>query len=247
MRKINFFEWIWVNIASVALTFKYSVVALYVCARHSKPRAKIDQVCRQWSHSLLRLIDLRWTVLGAMPILESQRRYIIMCSHASHYDIPLSFVAVEGSMRMLAKNELGKIPVFGHAMRKTEFVFIDRHSKERSLRDLKVAKEKMESGIILWVAPEGTRSRDGNLLPFKKGCFHLALETQAVIIPIVIRDIIKVLPKGDTRPNKGVDVEFVIGDTIDAATYSMSQKHDLSVHVRNVMQSMLDAKKGQVI
>lgn len=247
MRKINFFEWIWVNVASVALTFKYSVVALYVCARHKNPRTKIDQVCRLWSHALLRLIDLRWTVLGSMPELQPQRRYIIMCSHASHYDIPLSFVAVNGSMRMLAKNELGKIPVFGRAMRKSEFVFIDRNNKERSLRDLKIAKEKMESGIVLWVAPEGTRSKDGKLLPFKKGCFHLALETQAIIIPIVIRDIIKVLPKGETRPNKGVNVEFVIGNTIDAAEFSLSQKHELSAHLRQIMQRMLDAKQGQVI
>lgn len=245
MKKANVLQWVWINVASVAVTFKYCLVAFYVTSVHrDEARARIDDTCRRWSAALLRLIDLRWSVLGEIPQYTDQRRYIIMCNHASHYDIPLSFMTVPGSMRMLAKKELSKIPIFGQAMRAAEFIFIDRHNRERAKKDLHTAKAKMESGIVLWVSPEGTRSKDGSLLPFKKGCFHLAIDTQAVIIPMVIRDIIKVLPKGETRPHLGVHVEVVFGEPIDAIGYTLDQRQQLSNKVEAAMRQLMQPERS---
>lgn len=241
MKKANVWQWLWINIASVGVTFKYCLVALYVTTfQRPSARLKIDQVCRKWSAALVRYIDLRWSVVGNVPDFSDNRRYIVMCNHASHYDIPLSFLAVPGSLRMLAKKELSRIPIFGHAMKAAEFIFIDRHNRERAKTDLRLAKAKMESGIVLWVSPEGTRSKDGRLLPFKKGCFHLAIDTQAIIIPVVIRDIIKVLPKGQTRPHCGVSVEVVFGEPIDAQEYGFEQRQQLTQRVENIMRAMLN-------
>jgi 1-acyl-sn-glycerol-3-phosphate acyltransferase len=101
----------------------------------------------------------------------------------------------------------------------------------------------MEDGIVLWVAPEGTRSKDGKLLPFKKGCFHLALDTQAIIIPIGIRDIVNVLPKGTLNMYTGVAVEMHIGTMIDASEYSMATRDRLMRTVDAEMRRLLDQPK----
>ncbi|NQD38158.1 1-acyl-sn-glycerol-3-phosphate acyltransferase [Permianibacter sp. IMCC34836] len=239
MRKASLFRLLLLMAASVAVTFWYCLRGIWVGTLYRNPRPAMDRVCRRWSQWLVRLIDLRWQVRGQMPVLESNRRYIIMCSHASHYDIPLSFVALPGSLRMLAKKELSRIPVFGLAMRAAEFIFIDRHNREQALKDLAAARAKMESGIVLWVSPEGTRSVDGKLLPFKKGCFHLAIDTQAIIIPVAIRNISTVLPKGTFNLNLGVETEVHIGAPIDASNYSIETRQALSDSVATAMQALL--------
>ncbi len=240
MRTSSLFRRVLLIGASVAVTFWYSLCGIWVGTFYKQPRLAIDRVCRNWSSALVRLIDLRWRVVGNLPEFAPHRRYIVMCSHASHYDIPLSFVVLPGSLRMLAKKELSRIPIFGLAMRAAEFIFIDRHNRERALRDLALARAKMESGIVLWVAPEGTRSPDGRLLPFKKGCFHLAIDTQAVIIPVGIRNISRVLPKGTFDLNLGVETEVHIGTAIDASSYALEDRQALSDAVETEMRRLLD-------
>ena len=245
MRKASLIRLLMLMAASVAVTLWYCLRALWTGASRREPRPAIDQICRRWSSALVRLIDLRWRVVGSMPQIESQRRYIVMCTHASHYDIPLSFVALPGSLRMLAKKELSRIPIFGQAMRAAEFIFIDRHHRDQALRDLAAARAKMESGIVLWVSPEGTRSANGELLPFKKGCFHLAIDTQAVIIPVAIRNISKVLPKGTFNLNLGVETEVHIGAPIDASGFTLEQRQALSDQVEHSMRQLLGQRQRQ--
>ncbi|MFZ5843586.1 MAG: lysophospholipid acyltransferase family protein [Pseudomonadota bacterium] len=243
MRKASLIHLLVLMAASVSVTLWYCLRALWTGATTRNPRPVIDDICRRWSSALVRLIDLRWRVIGTMPAIEPQRRYIVMCTHASHYDIPLSFVALPGSLRMLAKKELSRIPIFGQAMRAAEFIFIDRHNREQALKDLAAARFKMESGIVLWVSPEGTRSANGELLPFKKGCFHLAIDTQAIIIPVAIRNISKVLPKGTFNLNLGVDTEVHIGTPIDASGYSLEQRQALSEQVERSMRQLLGQRQ----
>ena len=97
----------------------------------------------------------------------------------------------------------------------------------------------MESGIVLWAAPEGTRSPDGKLLPFKKGCFHLALDTEAVIVPVAIRGIHKVLPARSWRFNLGQQVSVHIGEPIDAATYTREDLPELMAETRQRIATLL--------
>ena len=240
MKQANILQFIWVALRSIAVTLSSSCYALWLALRQQNQRPAVDALIRRWSQRLLNIIGLQYRTLGQAPDFNDGRRYIIMCSHASHYDIPLSFIALPGSIRMLAKKELSRIPVFGSAMTASEFIFIDRHNRDNARKDLLAARKKMESGIVLWVAPEGTRSVDGRLLPFKKGCFHLAIETQAIIVPVAIRDIINVLPKGSWTMNLGVNVEFHIGETIDASAYTLDRRAELSAVVETAMRRLLD-------
>src|SRR4029079_5554001 len=92
---------------------------------------------------------------------------------------PLIFAALPGSIRMLTKKELFRVPIWGRGLAAGEFVSLDRSQRQQAIRDLGAARDKMADGVILWVAPEGTRSKDGRLGSFKKGGFLLALENGA--------------------------------------------------------------------
>jgi len=150
-----------------------------------------------------------------------------MVNHRSHYDIPLSFVSLPGSIRMLTKNELFKIPIWGKGMKAAEFISIDRKNLEQALKDLDEARRLMLSGIVLWVAPEGSRSRTGKLGEFKKGGFMLALQTGAIIIPVGIKGSETILPPDslDFYLNRKVDI--TIGEPLDAALYNVDQRDAL--------------------
>jgi 1-acyl-sn-glycerol-3-phosphate acyltransferase len=222
------------------VTLWVSIKALWWVALGRNDRERMDGLTRQWARSLVDLVGLRYRVVGTVPEWQPGTRYMVMCSHASHFDIPLSFLALPGSLRMLAKKELSMIPLFGTAMARSDFIFIDRKNRAQALKDLQVARSKMENGIVLWVAPEGTRSTDGRLLPFKQGCFHLAIDTQAVIIPVGIRNVASVLPKGSWTINTGVQTDIHIGAPIDAAAFGKERRLELMKAVETSMRGLLD-------
>ncbi|MEC7815332.1 MAG: lysophospholipid acyltransferase family protein [Pseudomonadota bacterium] len=228
-----------VVLGSVGLVALYSVLVLLRALFGRLNRPIVDKYCRELSISLLRLVRANLTVRGAVPDFGDGRRYIIMCTHASHYDIPVAFVSLPGSVRMLAKKELFRIPLLGQAMRAAEFPSIDRTNRNRAVSDLKKARAMMESGIVLWAAPEGTRSSDGQLLPFKKGCFHLALDTEAVIVPVAIRGIHRVLPARTFQINLGQPVDVRVGQPIDTAGKSREDLPALMAQVREDMIALL--------
>ncbi|WP_447590319.1 lysophospholipid acyltransferase family protein [Aquipseudomonas campi] len=228
-----------VVLGTLLVTQYFCVLILLRSACGRLQRAHIDRYTRTWSGLLLRLVRMRLSVHGAVPAFNDGRRYILLSSHASHYDIPATFAALPGSIRMLSKKELFRIPLFGATIRKAEFPSIDRHHPQQARQDLEVARQMMESGIVLWAAPEGTRSKDGQLQPFKKGCFHLALDTRALIVPIAFRGIHHVLPARTWRFNLGQPVELHVGEPIDASEYSAEQLPELMAEVRSRMQALL--------
>jgi 1-acyl-sn-glycerol-3-phosphate acyltransferase len=133
---------------------------------------------------------------------------------------------------MLTKKELFKIPLWGRGMAAGEFICIDRKNIEQAKQDLKKAREKMEDGIVLWISPEGTRSRTGRMGPFKKGGFILAIEAGAQIIPVGIRGSEKVLQPETWEFFLDQKVEVYIGKPIDASAYTLEHKDKLIEVVR---------------
>jgi 1-acyl-sn-glycerol-3-phosphate acyltransferase len=214
-------------------TLRISVATIADVWRGTYRRETGDARLRWWSQRLIDLADLRCRVVNPHNVeLGAGQPTILMCNHASLYDIPLTFVALPGSIRMLTKKELFRIPVWGRGLRAGEFISIDRHNHEQALRDLEQARRKMESGIALWIAPEGTRSRDGLLGPLKKGGFVLAIQTGARIVPIGIRGSRDVLPAGTFgKLEIGCTAEVHIGEPIDASRYTEEQRDALTEEV----------------
>jgi 1-acyl-sn-glycerol-3-phosphate acyltransferase len=233
-----------VIVETLILTVLFSIKVMLRSILGQLDRPRMDYYTRAWAARLLYLVRMQLSVRGHFPEIVEGRRYLVLCTHSSHYDIPVSFVAMPGSIRMLAKKELFRIPLLGAAMKAGEFPSIDRHHREQAMADLHKARQMMESGIVLWAAPEGTRSPDGNLLPFKKGCFHLALDTGAIIIPVAIRGIHKVLPARTFGLTLDQPVEFRIGKSIDASEFKGEQLHELMTQVRSQMQDMLDSNNA---
>ncbi|HEU0035461.1 MAG TPA: lysophospholipid acyltransferase family protein [Kofleriaceae bacterium] len=183
-------------------------------ARGHIERSSIDERARWFGHRVIDLLDVRLTARGAERV-PTDRAYVYMSNHQSHLDIPILYATLPSpSIRMLAKKELFQIPVWGRGLRAAEFVEVDRSNHERAVRSLEYAAKLVRDGISIYLAPEGTRSRDGRIGPLKKGGFHLARGTGAPIVPVAIRGTIDILPRGGRVMQKGRVVDVTIGAPI---------------------------------
>jgi 1-acyl-sn-glycerol-3-phosphate acyltransferase len=130
--------------------------------------------------------------------------------------------------------ELFKIPIFGRAMRKAGYISIDRYDRESAFKSLDVAAKKIKNGVSVLIFPEGTRSRDGKIRPFKKGGFVLAIDSGVPIVPVVIKGTHVIMTKGKFRVNPGY-VSMVIHKPIDTSVYTRETKEALIESVRRVI------------
>lgn len=231
--KLNKFHLYWIMFKSAALTIGISAKTIFEVYMKIFHRSKIDRRLKWWSEKLLSYMKASCKVVNPHNFqFEEGKNYVIMSNHSSNYDIPLIFVSLKGSIRMLAKKELFKVPIWGKGMVASEFISVDRQNRRQAIKDLREAKTKMESGIILWVAPEGTRSRSGKLGKFKKGGFHIALQTGATIIPVGIRNSGYLLSPKTMVGTRGVEAEVHIGKPIDASNYDRKETDKLIEDVR---------------
>ena len=165
---------------------------------------------------------------GARPLSST---YVVMSNHQSHYDIPLLYYVLGGRMRMVAKTELFSVPLFGRAIREAGMIEVDRANHPCAIAGLNTAKKQLEAGTHIWIAPEGTRSETGELLPFKKGGFVLALDMEAPILPITIQGTRDVLPAHGMLSRKGAQVHVTIHPPVDTAPFKArsSSRGDVKV------------------
>ncbi len=244
VREVGFLRWLWVVLATVASTLKVSIQCLYMMARGRLTREYADGRAEDWSSRLLELVGLRLKVVENGFEQQPGARYVVMCNHASHYDIPISFQALlPRTVRMVAKKELSTFPIWGRAMLATDFIFIDRNNRHQAVKDLALAREKMEDGIMVWIAPEGTRSRDGRLGTLKKGGFMLALDTKAHILPLGIRGSKEILPADTLSISLNRQVEVHFGTPICAAEYGAERRDDLIAEVERQLLELAQIEK----
>lgn len=237
--KASFSRKIWIMAQGIGSTLAISLLALYLRFRNTYERGFADNVLRWWSGSLLRAVRARPLISNPYQVtIEPGTPYIVMSNHRSLYDIPLIFVSLPGSIRMLTKKELFKVPVWGRGLKAAEFLSIDRKNHAQAIKDLEYAKEQMKGGIVLWVAPEGTRSRTGALGEFKKGGFMVAIQTGATIIPVGITDSENILKPGTWDFHLDQEVHVNIGKPIDASRYSLDERDRLMADVRAAIEEL---------
>lgn len=135
--------------------------------------------------------------------LDPEQTYIFMANHVSNIDPPVFVPLIGRRVFILVKKELFRIPVLGYAMRKAQFIAVDRQNRDAAVESVKKAIEVLRSGKSMMAYPEGTRSRDGKLLPFKKGPFHLAMDSGIPVVPVTIIGAYEVWPKGHFRITPG--------------------------------------------
>ena len=183
-------------------------------ARGALDRESVDDRARWFGRRVIELLNVDLHATGA-DRLPAGRAYVYMSNHQSHLDIPILYATLPSpTIRMLAKKELFQIPLWGQGLRAAEFVEVDRSNHARAVKSIEQAAQLIRDGVSIWIAPEGTRSRDGHIGKLKKGGFHLAQETGTQIVPVAIRGTIDMLPRGGKVMQKGKRVDVTIGAPI---------------------------------
>ena len=172
--------------------------------------------------------------MQGLEYLDPRKSYILVSNHQSFFDIFSLLGYLPLQFRWIAKAELFRIPLLGWAMSRTGYIRIDRESPKKAYRSMIAAAEKVRNGVSVLIFPEGTRSPDGNLQPFKKGVFLIALKSQAPILPIAIRGTREIMRKNDWRTYPG-HVEIRIFPSIETAGFSTAKEAELSEQVRNTL------------
>ena len=189
-------------VATVALATPVAVLVLLV------PRwgDLIVHAGRLWSRALLAASGARVTYHGREHA-RAHRPCIFIANHQSMVDIWVMLRLVPSNTRFVAKQELFRIPIFGWALATTGCIAVNRANRAEAMRSLDVAAERIRAGRSVVLYPEGTRSRDGSLQPFKKGAFHLALAAGVPVVPVAITGSFAVVPPRTLRVRPGaVDV-----------------------------------------
>ena len=183
---------------------------------------------------MLKVCGIRLRVSGLEHIQPGQR-YVILSNHASYFDPPALVLALGLQYRWVIKKELRKIPLFGLALETSRNLFIDRSRGSDALESIKKGVAQLPDGTGILMFPEGTRSWDGQLLPFKKGGFVIARDGRLPILPVTIRGSHDRLPKGQAAFNPGV-IEIVIHPPIETADRTLDS---LKEEVRSTIATAL--------
>lgn len=188
-----------------------------------------------WAPFLLWAGGARLTVEGTEHV-DPTRPTLYVSNHQSTIDIPVLFRAVDANLRFIAKQELKWVPVLGWYMWVARYVFVDRGNSRKAIAALGAAARRIREGTNLIVFPEGTRSPDLRVLPFKKGAFRLAIEAGAAVCPVTIEGSGKLMPKSRWTITPG-PIRVRIGAPISASRYTAQQVEAL---IRCVRDQIID-------
>jgi 1-acyl-sn-glycerol-3-phosphate acyltransferase len=202
-----------------------------------------DARLEDWARSLVRYAKIDLDVVGREN-LPAGEAFVVMSNHRSLYDIPCLFQALAPlRLRMVAKKELFRVPIWSGAMRAAGFVEVNRENRIAAIRSLERAREAVRSGTSIWIAPEGTRGSSGELASFKKGGFHLAMGAEARILPVAVMGTDQVLPAKGRRVVDGKSVRMVVQPPVNTKSYEKSMK-ELMAEVRRRLESGLASGRG---
>ena len=199
-------------------------------------------LARLWARVLLVVPGVKLEVNMRVP-LDPKRPYVFMANHASMVDIWAMFVGLPVRFRFIAKKQLSRIPLFGWAMRAGRFIFIDRQNAAAARRSIQEAARRIECGQSVIIFPEGTRTRDGKLAPFKKGGFHLAMDSGVEIVPVAIIGSRPIMPRGSALIRRGV-VRLEVGEPIATAGLRTADREALIARVHGEVAAMLGEAPG---
>lgn len=190
-------------------------------------------VARLWGKIQLKTTGTKVRIEG-LDKIDPKQSYILVSNHQSNFDIFALLGYLPIQFRWTAKASLFRIPFLGWAMSRIGYIPIERESPKKAYKSMLQAAEKVKNGISVMIFPEGTRSPDGHLQPFKKGVFLIALKSQAPILPITIKGTNKIMRKGDWRTYPG-NVQIIIDQPLETKHVSPMEEEVLSAKVRQII------------
>jgi 1-acyl-sn-glycerol-3-phosphate acyltransferase len=167
-------------------------------------------LARFWSIWLLRVARIRLAVTG-LDQVPAAGPVIYMGNHQGNFDINALTLAIPRRFSWVAKEELFRVPIFGSAMKRAGYIPLDRSDGRKALKSMKLAAERIAAGSSVVIFPEGTRTKDGSLLPFKRGAFLLAAKAGVPIVPFTINGSMQINPRNRLELNPGtISVSFAV-------------------------------------
>jgi 1-acyl-sn-glycerol-3-phosphate acyltransferase len=233
-------------IAALRSAFTYVVIALYVAVAGTIGLAialplKLKGVLYELGHYgialALGLSGIRYRVSGRQNVPRGKA--VVYCSnHQSNVDPPVLYRALDRRLHILFKAELRSVPILGIVMETGGFIPVTRGKRDEAMGAIDLAAASIRSGNSFLIFPEGTRSRNEDLLPFKKGGFIMAIKAQAPIVPVAVSGGRDAMRKGSAiiRP---VMVDVKIGEPVLTAGYTLDDRDLLIAIVRERIEAML--------
>jgi 1-acyl-sn-glycerol-3-phosphate acyltransferase len=195
---------------------------------------------RAWSWLILATTGVDVEVEG-LDRLEPGRTYVFVANHQSIYDIPILFWSLPFQLRIIAKESLGKFPMLGPHLKRTGHMLVDRKHPDRA-RILDWARNLTAKGLSLIVFPEGTRSMDGRLGPFKGGSFLMAIGAALPVVPVAVIGSRHVMQKGRLRTEPG-HVRLVVHEPVATEGLAAGDARDLATRVRNTIAATVEGSR----
>ncbi len=189
----------------------------------------------------LKLIGVPVVVSG-LDRLDPRQPYILTPNHQSFIEVPVFVAYLKRNPAYLAKKEVFKYPIFGYGITLMGCVPVDRSNTTRAVESARAAAEKIRRGKSYMVYPEGTRSPDGRLLPFKKGAFMMAIDAGVPIVPVTISGSSRIMPKGEIRIEPST-IHITVHDPIPTDAYTKDNIDELMELTRAKIYSALSEEE----
>jgi len=190
-----------------------------------------------WARVCAFLTPMRVTVEGAEHA-QRDRSYVVASNHQSQYDILVIYGWLKLDLKWVMKAELRKLPAIGVGCEKAGHIFVERRNPKQAAQAITEALARLGDGIGILFFPEGTRSPDGHLLPFKKGAFRTAIDQQLPLLPVTLVGTREILPARTLRLFPGT-ARMVIHPPIETTGMNVDQVDELMQRTRAVITTAL--------
>ncbi|HEU5237982.1 MAG TPA: lysophospholipid acyltransferase family protein [Pyrinomonadaceae bacterium] len=233
------FAWSWFVAGALLLIFAPPVLLLgSLFKRQNWIYWWANWGARNW----LRLTGVKVHVTGREH-LDPKQPYVFVANHQSYLDAAPLFAFTGRRVGVIAKKELLNAPILGFGMGFVNVIAIDRSNRERAVETLKIATDRLRSGVSFMVCPEGTRAQPGEMLPFKKGAFHMAVQAGVPIVPIALKNSDVLMGKGTREAWPGT-IDMVMMPPVDTSWVKTDDDLDeLVTRVQSMIMQEIGVKK----
>jgi 1-acyl-sn-glycerol-3-phosphate acyltransferase len=246
MHEMKRLAWKLINMGQVLFFFLWSVIwqsiAILIRIATFSPKISLWLAHAVWAPPLIFLTGSKVHVQGREKI-DFSKAHVFVCNHQSALDIAVVFKVLPVGVRFIAKKELKNIPFLGWYMQAMGMIFIDRKDPRKARESLRMTGKLMEKGANIAAFPEGTRSEDGRIQPFKKGVFVVAIQSGIPLVPIAIEGTRRVMPKNSLRVRPH-PIFVSVGDPIPTENLTYDDREALTHEVRKKLVELNFAVGG---
>ena len=218
-------------------TVFYGLISLFISFSDPDGRRQ-NTVAQRWARSLLSIAGVKVEAEGLEKI-DPNGSYVIASNHLSYFDTPVMLATIPAQFRFMAKYGLFKIPLLGTHLSRAGHIPVFRHDPRSAVKTLAMAAEAIrEKHISVLIFPEGGRSEDSHIQPFKDGAAYIAIRAGVPVLPVALWGTWDVLPfgGGKIRP---ANVRLRVGEPIDTSSAKLKQRGEVTEQVRQQIVSLL--------